>query len=121
MLTKLECIKSIYFESCHHDGFFQKFSRNEIDLESFHRLLSAISEYEKLTQKDSNINKLVCACLIDMPAMIRNASDHFRDLNTYPDVDIRRMSVDLLDAVSRMMGGGLDKHFLDYVEVDNLS
>lgn len=111
-------VRAIYFESCHEDGFFQKFGRNQIDLEAFNRLINAITTYGENVESSRQIDRLVIACLIDMPYMIANAADHFRALGASPEVDLKRLSADLLDAMATMTGRGLNAYFEDFKELE---
>jgi 23S rRNA C2498 (ribose-2'-O)-methylase RlmM len=107
-----EQAKSIIVEEClNPDGFAFSIRENRVDQQSFSRLLDAIGEITQSLNSEKQIDRLVVACLFELPWEIENTVPHYSKQSQELGDNVSQMAEKLRKAINDLLWIGLEIHY----------
>ncbi len=104
--------KRIVVEECLKPGGFAFLIReNRIDEQAFSRLLEAIGDISREVASEELIDRLVVACLFELPWEIENTIDHYSKQSPELGVTVSKMAEELRSAIGELLWIGLESHY----------
>ena len=104
--------RRIVVEECLKPGGFAFAIReNRVDRQAFSRLLSAIGEIAKEVASYDVIDRLVVACLFELPWEVENTVDHFSRQSPELGATVSKMAQELRNAIGELLWTGLESHY----------
>ena len=105
--------KRIIVEEClEQGGFAFSIRENRVDEEGFSRLLEAVREISRTVAAKDLIDRLVAACLFELPWEIENTVEHYSKQSPELGLTVSRMADRLRAAIHEMLWGGLESHYM---------
>ncbi len=107
-----EQAKSIIVKEClQPDGFAFSIRENRVDEQGFSRLLEAIGEFSQSVKSEDRIDRLVVACLFELPWEIENTVDHYSKQSQELGDRVSKMSENLREVINDLLWIGLESHY----------
>lgn len=104
--------KKIIVEECLKPGGFAFLIReNRVDGRGFSRLLEAVGEISREVASKDLIDRLVIACLFELPWEIENTVDHYSKQSPELGVTVSKMAEELRSALNELLWSGLESHY----------
>lgn len=108
----LEQAKIIIVEEClKPNGFAFSIRENRVDELGFSRLLEAIFEISQSLNSEDRIDRLVVACLFELPWEIENTVDHYSKQSQELGGRVSKMAEKLREAINDLLWIGLESHY----------
>lgn len=92
-------------------GFAFSIRENQIDELGYSRLLDAIGEISQEVASEELIDRLVVACLFELPWEIENTVDHYSKQSLELGVTVSKMAEELRSAINELLWSGLESHY----------
>jgi hypothetical protein len=107
-----EQAKSIIVEEClKPDGFAFSICENRVDEQGFSRLLDAIGEISRSVNSEDRIDRLVVACLFELPWEIENTVNRYSKQSQELGVKVSQMAETLRKVINDLLWIGLESHY----------
>jgi hypothetical protein len=107
-----EQAKKIIVEECLKPGGFAFLIReNRVNEQGFSRLLEAIGEISRIVNSEDQIDRLVVACLFELPWEIENTADHYSKQSQELGIRISKMAEMLREVIYDLLWIGLESHY----------
>jgi hypothetical protein len=103
--------RTIVKECLKPGGFAFAIRENRVDEKGFSRLIEAIGEISRAFVSEELIDRLVIACLFELPWEIENTFDHYSRQSPELGVTVSTMAQELRDAINEMLWNGLESHY----------
>jgi hypothetical protein len=107
-----ELAKRIIVDEClKPDGFAFSIHENRVDEQGFSRLLGAIGEISQSLNSEEQIDRLVVACLFELPWEIENTVDHYSRQSQDLGRRVSKMAEELREVINNLLWIGLESHY----------
>jgi hypothetical protein len=107
-----EQAKRIIVEECLKPGGFAfSIRENRVDEQGFTRLLEAIGEISRLLDSEDQINRLVVACLFELPWEIENTVDHYSKQSQVLGGRVSKMAEKLREVINNLLWIEIESHY----------
>jgi hypothetical protein len=103
--------RTIVEECLRAGGFASAIRENRVDKRGFSRLLEAIGEISREVASEDLIDRLVIACLFELPWEIENTVDHYSKQSFELGVTVSKMAEELRGAINELLWSGLEAHY----------
>lgn len=104
--------KSIIVKECLKPGGFAfSIRENQVDEQGFARLLEAVGEISREIAPEDRMDRLVIACLFELPWEIENTIDHYSRQSLELGVTVSQMAEELRGAIHELLWSGLESHY----------
>lgn len=103
--------KAIYNETMKSTGFLELLRENQIDEAAYTRLLTAIQEGARACGGEDQVDRLVLACLFEVPFEVANTKEHYANRNEVDGRRVLQMSEEVREAINEMLWTGLESHY----------
>lgn len=104
--------KRIVVEECLKPrGFAFAIRENRVDQQAFSRLLKAIGEISREVASEDLIDRLVVACLFELPWEVENTVDHYSKQSPELGATVSKMAEELRSAIGELLWTGLESHY----------
>jgi hypothetical protein len=98
-------------ESMKPGGFAFSIRENRVDEEGFARLISAVNAVAAAVRNDASIDRLIVACLFELPWEIENTVEHYKKQSPELGARVRHMAESLRDSINDLLWVGLESHY----------
>ena len=112
-MDKDKYIDTIYQQTMGPGGFLSKLRENDLDEEDYKCLLDAVNSLSTYYLDSSVIDKLVVACLYEVPWEVENCIDHYSAKDSKLGLRVSRMSENLREAINKLLWAGLEDYYKD--------
>ncbi len=104
-------LQVIVDEAVRDGGFMAKLRENEVDEDGFERLAAAIRQSASELEGAEKIDRLLVACLYELPVEIENTVEHYTRKS--PDVGrrVNRMAETLRELIQDLLWQGLEEYY----------
>jgi hypothetical protein len=104
--------KRIIVDECLKPGGFAfSLRENRVDEQGFSRLLEAVGEISREVASEDRIDRLVIACLFELPWEIENTVDHYSKQSLELRVTVSKMAEKLRGAINELLWSGFESHY----------
>ena len=83
--------------------------------QQFQRLLGAINELASLASPAETVDKLIVACLFEVPWELENTEPHYSSVDKLQGHEIRQMADELRHAIHVWLWTDLEEHYENIV------
>jgi len=102
---------TIFFHTMKEDGFLDRLRSNKIDETAYTELLSAIRQGEEEQGETTTADRLVVACLFEVPFEIENTADHYSRKKKEDGRKVSRMADEIRTAINSFLWSGLEAYY----------
>jgi hypothetical protein len=106
----MKALDTIIQECLRNDGFAIKIRENCVDYEGFARLLAAVQALTVKFESRSEIDRIVVACLFELPWEIENTIAHYTHQSAELGATVSRMADSLREAIHALLWAGLNQY-----------
>ncbi|MFL6207436.1 MAG: hypothetical protein ACJ74W_01225 [Pyrinomonadaceae bacterium] len=110
-MTYQECKDVIYEETMLPDGFLTGIRENRVDEQKFERLCNAIEHLKLLTKGSASCDKLIAACLFEVPWELENTIPHYRNRDEVLARKVSAMADTLRGLIHELLWIGLEDFY----------
>ena len=104
--------KRVIVEECLKPGGFAfSIRENRVDVQGFSRLLEAVREISRDVASEDVSDRIVIACLFELPWGIENTVDHYSKQSLELGVTASKMAEELRDAIHELLWSGLESYY----------
>src|SRR4051812_42795253 len=105
-------IKRVVFDECMRPGGFAfSIRENRVDEAAFGRLIDAVDAIAAHVSNEDSIDRLVVACLFELPWEIENTVDHYAEQSPKLGAIVSRMADRLRESINDLLWGGMESHY----------
>ncbi|WP_027709808.1 hypothetical protein [Zooshikella ganghwensis] len=112
-MCKQEYISIIYKQTMTPQGFLSKLRENSLDESGYKQLLDAIKSLIPFYIKENKMDKLLVACLYEVPWEVENCINHYSQQDKKLGDMVSNMSENLRSAINDLLWSGLEKYYED--------
>jgi len=105
----------IYRECMLPNGFATLMRENKLDKSKFNVLIDAIKQMTKSERAELRINKLVVACLFELPWEIENTVEHYKNQDENLGKEVSLMADKLRKVINEFLWTGLEEYYENIV------
>ena len=102
---------TIYAETMGATGFMSRLRENTVDTEGYARLRTAIGEATEDIRTKRSVDRLLVACLFEVPWEIENTVEHYGSQNREEGQRVNKMAEELREAINELMWAGLEEFY----------
>lgn len=106
-----ECIDEVYRQTMSKEGFMWGVRENRVDEKKYQLLRTAISELASQSRHCNELNKLLCACLFEVPWELENTVDHYMANDATLGRKVSGFAEELRDEIQKLLWGGLEEKY----------
>jgi 23S rRNA C2498 (ribose-2'-O)-methylase RlmM len=107
-----EQAKRIVVDEClKPNGFAFSIRENRVDEQGFSRLLEAIGDISRSVDSEDRIDRLVVACLFELPWEIENTVHHYSRQSQELGGRVSKMAEKLREVINNLLWIGLESHY----------
>jgi hypothetical protein len=105
-------LKRIVFDECMRPGgFASSLHENRVDEAAFGRLIDVVDAIAAHVSNEDSIDRLVVACLFELPWEIENTVDHYAGQSPKLGALVSQMADSLRESVNNLLWRGLESHY----------
>ncbi len=101
----------IYTECMKPEGFASLIRENRVDENRFENLLGAIERLTEATKDEKHLDKLMVACLFELPWEVENTVEHYKTKDEELGAKVETMSEKLREAINELLWTGLEEYY----------
>ena len=110
-MGKQEFIDTVFKQTMGENGFVSKLRENVVDEDGYKSLLDAVHSLIPIYENVETIDKLLVACLYEVPWEIENCVDHYSSKDTKLGKRVSQMGENLRGAINKLLWNGLEKYY----------
>lgn len=110
-MTLQKAIEAVVAQTTKDGGFVRKLHRNEVDEASFNQLLDALKAARAASAGQLTIDRLLVACLFELPWEVENTVDHYRKKDPALGTRVSKTADTLRETINDFLAEGLEDHF----------
>jgi len=113
-ITKMrfsECKRTVFDECMRPGGFAFSLRENRVDEAAFGRLIGAVDALTAHVSRESSIDRLVVACLFELPWEMENTVGHYAKQSPELGALVSRMADGLRRSINNLLWSGLESHY----------
>jgi hypothetical protein len=105
-------IRQVVLAECMRPGGFAfSLRENRVDEAGFRRLIEAIDAIALEVSDKESIDRLIVACLFELPWEIENTVDHYRKQSPELGATVSRMAESLRQSINTLLWQGLESYY----------
>ena len=110
-MNKKKCVDIIYYQTMNKSGLLSKLRENQVDEQGYTDLITALKTLSGYYKNGEDIDRLVAACLFEVPWEIENCVPHYSSQSVKLGEIVSNMSEELIEIIHEMLWQGMDAYY----------